>query len=220
MVHSSLRAFGRVDGGAATVVAALVDPSTPAGTILMPLFNHGQPLGPAGEGVRDPTLTPTANGTVPDTFWRLSGVRRSLGPTHPFAAWGRDAGRYLDGHHQTPTMGEDSPLDLLARDGGLQINLGTTHATSTAKHVAERMRRVPCLGRRTEAYPVRLTDGGVVEHRAWGWRAASGRSVKLNFSGSSGGAYRQLQSNSKPEKAGLLPLKLQTSCPLPQTGTL
>jgi aminoglycoside 3-N-acetyltransferase len=173
MVHSSLSAFGRVEGGADAVIAALMDLITPDGTILMPSFNHAQPFGPGGSGIYDPALTPTANGKIPDTFWRLPGVLRSLDPTHPFAAWGRDARRYLEGHHLTLSMGEDSPLGLLAREGGLQINLGTTHRTTTAKHVAEMMRRVPCLGRRTESYPVRLPDGRVVEHRTWGWRAAN-----------------------------------------------
>lgn len=172
MVHSSLSAFGQVAGGAPTVIAALMDQVTPTGTILMPSFNHGQPFGPGGAGVYDPTRTPTSNGRIPDTFWRLPGVLRSLDPTHPFAAWGKDARHYTENHHRTLTMGEDSPLGLLAREGGLQINLGTTHATTTAKHVAEMMRRVPCLGRRTEAYPVRLPDGRIVEHRTWGWRNA------------------------------------------------
>ena len=173
MVHSSLSSFGRVAGGPETVIAALMDLITADGTILMPSFNHGQPFGPAGPGVYDPQVTPTANGRIPDTFWRLPGVLRSLDPTHPFAAWGRDARRYVEGHHLTLTMGEDSPLGLLAREGGWQIHLGTTHRTTTAKHVAEMMRRVPCLGRRTEAYPVRLPDGRLVEHRTWSWRAAT-----------------------------------------------
>ena len=125
MVHSSLSAFGQVEGGALTVVSALMDLVTPAGTILMPSFNHGQPFGLGGPGVYDPTLTPTANGRIPDTFWRLPGVFRSLDPTHPFAAWGGAAEGYLEGHHLTLTMGADSPLGRLARDGGLQINLGT-----------------------------------------------------------------------------------------------
>jgi aminoglycoside 3-N-acetyltransferase len=173
MVHSSLSAFSQVEGGALTVVSALMDLVTPAGTILMPSFNHGQPFGLGGPGVYDPTLTPTVNGKIPDTFWRLPGVFRSLDPTHPFAAWGGAAEGYLEGHHLTLTMGADSPLGRLARDGGLQINLGTTHKTTTAKHVAEMMRGVPCLGRRTESYSVRLADGGVVEHRTWGWRAVN-----------------------------------------------
>jgi aminoglycoside 3-N-acetyltransferase len=171
MVHCSLSAFGHVQGGAPAVVSALMDLISPDGTILMPSFNHGQPFGPGGPGVYDPRTTPTANGLVPDTFWRLPGVLRSLDPTHPYAAWGRDARRIIEGHHRTLTMGEGSPLGLLAREGGWQVSLGTSHATTTAKHVAEVMRRVPCLGLRTESYPVRLPDGRIGEHRTWGWRA-------------------------------------------------
>jgi aminoglycoside 3-N-acetyltransferase len=146
----------------------------------MPSFNHGAPFEHDGPGVYDPKQTPTSNGIIPDTFWRMPGVHRSLNPTHPFAAWGRDAERYISRHHLTLTMGEDSPLGLLAREGGYQLNLGTTHFTSTAKHLAETMRRVPCLGYRTEVYPVRLADGRVAEHRTWGWRE---RSCPLTGSG-------------------------------------
>ena len=44
MVHSSLRSFGYVEGGAATVVDALMEVLTPSGTLLMPSFNHGAPI--------------------------------------------------------------------------------------------------------------------------------------------------------------------------------
>lgn len=170
MVHSSLRSFGYVEGGPEAVIGALMDVVGPEGTILMPSFNHGAPFEPDGPGVYDPRETPSLNGRITDVFWRLPGVHRSLDPTHPFACWGRCAERYTCNHHRTLTMGEDSPLGLLARDGGYQVCLGTTHATTTAKHLAETIRRVPCLGRRTEAYPVRLPDGQVVLHRTWGWR--------------------------------------------------
>jgi len=191
MVHSSLSAFGWVEGGAEAVVRALQTLVGPEGTILMPSFNHGAifregrsasadaPVA-GGPGVFDPLKTPTSNGRIPDTFWRMPGVFRSLNPTHAFAAWGRDAERYTANHHLTLTTGEDSPLGLLAREGGWQANLGTTHHTTTAKHLAETMRRVPCLGYRTEAHPVRLPDGRVVEHRTWSWRE---RSCPLTDSG-------------------------------------
>lgn len=170
MVHSALSSFGPVQGGAHAVIRALMDTVGPQGTLLMPSFNHGAPFEPGGPGVFDPRQTPTTNGKVPDTFWRMPDVYRSLNPTHAFAAWGRDACRYVSQHHLTLTMGEDSPLGLLAREGGFQLNLGTSHVTSTAKHLAETMRRVPCLGYRTEVYPVRLPDGRLTEHRTWGWR--------------------------------------------------
>jgi len=180
MVHSSLRSFGHVEGGAQALIGALMDLVGPEGTILMPSFNHGAPFDEGGPGVYDPLETPSVDGRVTDVFWRMPGVLRSLDPTHAFAAWGRSAERYTRGHHLTLTMGEDSPLGLLMRDGGRQVHLGTTHATTTAKHLAETMLRVPCLGLRTEAYPVRLPGGQVVEHRTWGWRE---RSCPLTESG-------------------------------------
>ena len=173
MVHSSLSSFGRVEGGAQALIKALMDLVGTEGTILMPSFNHGAPVGIGGPGVYDPLKTRCTDGRVPDTFWRMKGVHRSLNPTHPFAAWGRDAERYTKHHHLTLTMGEDSPLGLLARDGGYQLNIGTSHHTTTAKHLAETMNRSPCLGYRTEVYPVRLPDGRIVQHRTWGWRERS-----------------------------------------------
>lgn len=170
MVHSSLRAFGWVDGGAPTVIKALMAIVGPSGTILMPSFNHGEPFLPGGPGVYDPANTRTPNGRIPDTFWRMPGVLRSLNPTHPFAAWGADAERYITRHHQTLTMGEDSPLGLLARDGGLQVNLGTTHETTTAKHLAETLHRAPCLGYRMQEHAVLLPDGRRALHRTWAYR--------------------------------------------------
>lgn len=172
MVHSSLSSFGHVEGGAEAVIGALQACIGPEGTLLMPSFNHDS-IFAEGKGVYDPRSTPTTDGRVADTFWRMPGVERSLNPTHAFAAWGRDAARYLTGHHLTLTMGEDSPLGLLAREGGYQLNLGTTHAASTAKHVAETMRRVPCLGYRAEQYPVRMPSGAIQLNRTWGWRENS-----------------------------------------------
>lgn len=171
MVHSSLRAFGWVVGGPEAVIAALMDAVGPQGTILMPSFNHGAPFQPGGPNLFDPARTPTLNGRIPSVFWRMSGVMRSLNPTHPYAAWGRNAERYVSRHHLTLTMGEDSPLGLLARDGGYQLNLGTTHETTTAKHLAETLHRSPCLGLRTDVHRVRLPDGRIALHRTWSYRA-------------------------------------------------
>ena len=170
MVHSSLSSFGWVEGGAKAVIKALMDLVGTEGTILMPSFNHRAPFQEGGSGIFDSLKTPCENGRIPDTFWRMPNVRRSLNPTHPFAAWGKDSERYTKDHHNTLTMGENSPLDLIARDGGYQLNIGTTHNTTTAKHVAETINRAPCLGYRTEMYPVKLPDGRVVQHRSWSWR--------------------------------------------------
>jgi aminoglycoside 3-N-acetyltransferase len=173
MVHSSLRSFGHVEGGAATVVRALMEVLTPAGTLSMPSFNHGEPFEAAGPGVYDPRETPTTNGAIPEAFRRMPGVVRSLNPTHAFAAWGANAERYTALHHRTLTMGPDSPLGMLLSDDGYGLLLGVGYSSNTFHHAVEMITHAPCLGLRTEAYPVTLPDGRRVMGRTWGWRAGS-----------------------------------------------
>jgi aminoglycoside 3-N-acetyltransferase len=173
MVHSALSAFGYVEGGPATVITALMEILTPEGTLMMPSFNHGAPFSPYGPGYYHPGETPTTNGAIPDRFWRMDGVSRSLNPTHAFAAWGSDAERYTRLHHRTLTMGPDSPLGLLHQDDGVCLLLGVDYNSNTFHHVVEMSTGAPCLGQRTEAYPVILPDGRRVTGRTWGWRGAS-----------------------------------------------
>ena len=170
MVHSSLKSFGRVKDGAETVIFALQDVLTEQGTLMMPSFNHTSLKG----GTYDPRETRTRNGIIPDTFWRIGedgGVYRTLDPSHPIACWGKDAQRYTQFHHRTLTLGPDSPLGLLAREGGKGLMLGVGYGPNTFHHVVETTLNAPCLGHRTEAYPLRLPDGQIVLARTWGWRA-------------------------------------------------
>jgi hypothetical protein len=143
---------------------------TPEGTLLMPSFNHGVAFEPGAPGVYDPRQTPTINGAIPDCFWRMPGVERSLDPTHPIAAWGKNAKRYTEHHHRTLTMGPQSPLGLLHEDDGYGLLLGVDYRTNTFHHVVEMTTRAPCLGQRSEAYSVQLPDGRRVMGRTWGWR--------------------------------------------------
>jgi aminoglycoside 3-N-acetyltransferase len=171
MVHSSLKSLGRVAGGPRTVVKALMEVITPRGTLMMPSFNHGAPFEDGGEGHFDPRRTPTTNGAIPDCFWRMPGVERSLNPTHSFAVWGRQAKSLTRGHHKTITMGPESPLGLLNSRGGHCLLLGVTYKVNTFHHVVEMSTGAPCLGLRTEAYPMILPGGRKVTGRTWGWRA-------------------------------------------------
>ena len=97
MVHSSLKSFGTVIGGAEAVIRAIMEVLTPVGTLMMPSFNHGRAFELDGPGIFDPLTTPTSNGAIPQTFWQMEGVCRSLNPTHSFAAWGKHARTYTEG---------------------------------------------------------------------------------------------------------------------------
>jgi aminoglycoside 3-N-acetyltransferase len=170
MLHSSLKSFGLVQGGPRTIILALMEVLSPEGTLLMPSFNHGAPFQAGGPGYYAPLETPTRNGIIPDTFWRTPGVLRSLDPTHAFCAWGRHAERYVAFHHRTLTMGPGSPLGLLCADDGYALLAGVDYRPNTFHHVVEMSTGAPCLGLRTEEYPVLLPDGRTVKGRTWGWR--------------------------------------------------
>ena len=68
-------------------------------------------------------------------------------------------------------MGPNSPLGLLGREAGYGLLVGVGFRANSYHHVAETTHQAPCLGRRTEAYPVRLSDGRRVMGRTFGWRA-------------------------------------------------
>ena len=135
MVHSSLSKLGNVEGGADTVIDALIEVVGSNGTILMPAFNQGRAYW-AGD-IFNPSSTPTVNGTIPECFRKRGGVLRSLNPTHSFAAWGKNAARYTADHLESGCMGVDSPLHRLMQDGGYCLMLGTDFAHNTFHHAVE-----------------------------------------------------------------------------------
>src|SRR5262245_19686744 len=100
-VHSSLSAFGHVDGGAATVVAALMHAISPDGTIVRSAYPVS-PAVPLDEEDRARGITwkvrklvpdssePTGIGRVADTFRKRHDVVCGS-EFFRTCAWGRDA---------------------------------------------------------------------------------------------------------------------------------
>ena len=170
IVHSSLKSFGHVQGGADTVIDALMELLTPEGTLMMPSFNHNAVYNEGG--IWDAAHTPTTNGIIPDTFWRRQGVYRSINPTHAFAAWGKNAHRYTNDHQKTSALGPDSPLGRLMADGGYCLLLGVGYNRNTFHHHVESCLASPCLLPRGEVYPIRLADGTETTAHTWSWRGS------------------------------------------------
>jgi aminoglycoside 3-N-acetyltransferase len=155
LVHSSLSSFGRVHGGAATVVQALLDTVAPGGTVCVPTFNYGQlPY--------DRTTTPSLTGAITESFRRLSGAVRSGHPTHPLAALGPQAQSLLEGHERTTPFGPGSPLWRLWERDAWVLLIGCDHRANSMIHVAEEFARVPYLDR-TRVTKVLQPDGRCVD---------------------------------------------------------
>ncbi|TVR57793.1 MAG: aminoglycoside N(3)-acetyltransferase [Spirochaetaceae bacterium] len=129
-VHSSLSAFGYVEGGASTIIKALTDVVTPEGTIVMSAYRVSRPVPLTAEdrarGVtwkvrRLPieSLEPSGMGIIADTFRSRADVYCGS-DIHRTAAWGRDARWHCTGYD-----------GLLAVDGtSLLLGVGIDRCSS------------------------------------------------------------------------------------------
>jgi aminoglycoside 3-N-acetyltransferase len=165
VVHSSLKSFGQVEGGAETVIAALQETVTRSGLVIMPTHSLCL-IGRPGAGPYDPATSEATTGAIPETFRQQSDVLRSLHPTHSDAAWGDRAAKLLADHERRGPVGEDSPLHRAAQWGGGVLFLGVGHGANTTLHLAEVLASMPYITipfRRAwgDVAVVRRSDGGV-----------------------------------------------------------
>ena len=135
-VHSSLSRFGLVQGGAETVIAALMQVIGPEGTIVMSAYTVSKVL-PLTDEDLDNGLTckvkvypegsdlPSGMGVIADTFRRRPDVVTGSG-TLRVAAWGRDAARYAA-----------SGYSLVYETNGIALLLGVDINRMSSMHLAE-----------------------------------------------------------------------------------
>ena len=164
MVHSSLSAIGYVEGGADTVVDALLSAIGRRGTLMMPSFNHREAQ------VYNPMTTPTVNGAIPDAMWRRPEAVRSVHPSHALAAIGPKAEEYCRDHLEVGIFAQDSPIGKLIHGGGYILTMGTIHYTSTAYHVAEMSVPCGCIDPFANTDRVVAPDGSVQQVRGFAFR--------------------------------------------------
>jgi len=148
MVHSSLSRFGRVAGGAAAVVRALLEVLTAEGTLVFPTFGdwfQGPP-----DQVWDRERSPSKMGAISETARTWPGALRSSHPGHPFGAIGRRARDIAEVPCEFG-WGADSPLATLERLDGRILLLGPGYNCVTLFHLPEFEAQVPY--RRVNSYP-------------------------------------------------------------------
>lgn len=193
IVHANLAGFGEIEGGAATLCAALMELVGDSGTILMPAYTDRETLGEAvALSSADQRPRPVAFhldlpvnrdlGEVAEVFRKLPGVLRSNHPSHSFSAWGRHARDMLSTQRDNNSLG---PLKKLHLAQGHVILLGTTLEAATVIHLAEEQFPLPYLQRRTAS---RLNSAGYDE-----------RVVIENVPGCST-AFRRLESLLDPDE--------------------
>ena len=100
LIHSSMKSIGAVEGGADTVLDALME-FFAEGLLLLP--THTWRSIDRGNPVFDVRRSPCCVGILPELFRQRPGVVRSLHPTHSMAACGRGAAAYLAGELENNT---------------------------------------------------------------------------------------------------------------------
>ncbi len=143
-VHSSLSSFGYVEGGADTVIDALLETVGKLGNVVM--STHSANLSEDKRtpemieaGISwlfkilpyDPDQTPVTTGIIPETFRKRDGVVRGRHPSLSIAALGPKAERLSEGWHR-----------LLELDGYILL-IGVGLDRCTAMHLAEKRVQFP-----------------------------------------------------------------------------
>lgn len=165
VVHSSLRSFGRVEGGAECVLDALLAVVGPAGNLMLPTFNYSRPI---PVPYFDPATTPGLTGAIPEAARRRPNALRSLHPSHSVTVIGPDAEALTRDHLRCRAFGVGSPLDRLAQAGGKVLLLGVGHTSNSLIHVAEEHAKLPKVSVYPDPLPffkIRLPDGSIIEHQ-------------------------------------------------------
>ncbi len=168
MVHSSLSGIGHVEGGAPTVIEALIEIIGPNGLLIMPCPPTS---GSTMEAIKrkelfNPETTPCTTGIICETFRRGPGVFRSYHPTHSIAAFGKNASWLVKDHHldETP-FGPKSPFARLLELDGYVLGIGLDTRWMTIYHHFEDMNEgFPIKVYSNEKYklPVLVKDGSQI----------------------------------------------------------
>ncbi|NLG26729.1 MAG: hypothetical protein GX557_02380 [Chloroflexi bacterium] len=133
-LHSSLSAFGCVEGGAGAAVLALLDVLGVGGTLAVPTFAQYFDEGP--EQVWDRDYTPSRMGAITERVRTWPDAVRGHNATHPIAAVGVLA-RDLADRDNVTAWGFDSPFQRLIELNAWIVLAGVGWNTCTLVHLLE-----------------------------------------------------------------------------------
>jgi aminoglycoside 3-N-acetyltransferase len=125
----SLKAIGHVDGGADTVLEALIEAVGPNGTVVTDSFLdvYPLPLSPENAGRVADRMTPSYAGALANALVRHPRAFRSGHPVQKFAAIGAQAEELMAGHG--PRSYAYDVLRVMAERGGRNVKIGSEEKT-------------------------------------------------------------------------------------------
>ena len=178
LIHCSLSRVGWVDGGAATLLSAILEVAGPAATLVVPTQTTGNSLSSKAfradtEGLDatararhiarmpgfDPASTPSAGmGAFAEHVRTRPAAHRSSHPQTSFAAVGPQARACTAIHDLDCHLGDRSPIGWLYAADAAILLLGVEYSVCTAFHLAEyRLPGAP----RLRSYHCFTVQGGI-----------------------------------------------------------
>jgi len=163
LLHSSFDYFNGFQGRAQDIIKILLELLGPKGNLLMvsmPYFcSTSEYL------QKDPIFnvrkTPSRMGIISEIFRRKKGVLRSLHPTHPVLAYGKDAVWIVEGHEECVfPCGKNTPFDKFRSLNGKILFFDVPFRTFTFLHYLEDLIKdsLPFPVYTAEPFTVRVID--------------------------------------------------------------
>jgi aminoglycoside 3-N-acetyltransferase len=156
LVHSSMSSVGWIDGGAGTVVSALLEVLGPEGNLVVPACTETNSMTSRKHRERIANMTPeqvkqyrdemppfdkdtteSGAGAIAETVRKSAGAVRSAHPQSSFAARGPEADYLMADHQLWSHLGEQSPLGKLYKMHARVLLIGVGYQCCTAFHLAE-----------------------------------------------------------------------------------
>jgi len=164
LIHSSMKAIGKVDGGGDTVLDSFMD-YLKDGLLVFPTHTWEQ----MNEHYNyfDYEKEPSCVGVLTNLFMKREGVCRSLHPTHSVAAFGENATEFVSGEEfsHTPCPRNGCWGKLYDMDAKI-LFIGCTLKSNTLIHGVEEWCKIPNrLTQNTHKYLIKGRDGSVMESR-------------------------------------------------------
>lgn len=179
MVHAGLRSVGHILGGPDSLIGALLDATSPGGTVMVytdwnddyhelldddgriptAMREHIPPFDPASSRAR------RDNGTIAEFVRTFPGALRSANPGASCAAVGTKAAWLTDDHPLEYGYGRGSPFDKLVEAKGKILLIGAPLEAMSILHHAEHLADLP--GKRIAHFEAPLLIDGRTEWHRW-----------------------------------------------------
>ena len=153
LVHSSLGSIGTVEGGADTVMNALIESVSSKGLVIVPTLTSTDL---EGLYAFNPKKTPSRVGEITNALLKRDDSFRSEHPTHSLGAVGAGAEELMKGHNKS-TFSVDSPYGKYVYLNPKILFIGTGIGCNTTLHAVEDWLDLPYLT--TEKAVIENADG-------------------------------------------------------------